>query len=179
MSTRSRWVLVLGIIAVMSSVACAGTSSGPVLTIDAITAATTETDSARMSMDMTLTSPPAGEVRLTLEGVTTLAVDLDDVTADMTGEVDIPGAAGHGATGAMRIVDGRIFVKGFFAQSMGLPPSDRWAEVPEDKHDSMSQLGGGAADPTDPPAALSLLQAATELYDFGVPVDVAVPTDAG
>lgn len=163
----ARWVLALGVTAVISSVACAGTSSGPVLTIDAITAATTETDSARMSMEMTLASPPAGEVRLTLEGVTTLAVDLDDITADMTGEVEVPGAAGHGATGAMRIVEGRIFVKGFFAQSMGLPSSDRWAEVPEDKHDAMSQLGAGAADPTDPTAALSVLQAATGLERVG------------
>lgn len=166
MLARSWWLLALAVTTVMSSVAC-GTSSGPVLTIDAITAATTETDSARMSMEMTLVSPPTGEVRLTVEGVTTLAVDVDDVTADMTGEVEVPGAAGHGATGAMRIVEGRIFVRGFFAQSMGLPPDDGWTEVPEDKYDSMSRLGGGAADPTDPTAALTVLQAAADLERVG------------
>lgn len=166
MCQRSMSVLLVSLVAWLLA-ACGGGPGAQALSAEAIGAATRDAGSARLTVEWSMDIPEAGEARFLMEGVTTLSHDPDRVEAEMNGTVELPGASGQRAEGAVRMVDGRVFVKGFLAEAVGLPPSEGWREVPDEKRDAMMRLGGGTGDPTDPTAVLNSLEAATGLERVG------------
>lgn len=137
----------------------------PVPEVDAISHATAQAGSARMAMDMTMVLGEAGSTRVVMEGVTTLGGAIEEVEAELEGRIELPGLSPSAAEGSLRMVDGRMFASGIFAQSLGSQP-DGWTEISGEQREAFAQLGGGM-DPTDPTAMLSSLETASDLRTVG------------
>lgn len=159
-----RSVAIVGALGMLAA-GCTG-DGPPVPAVEAISDATAQAGSARMTMEMTTSLGDAGSTSVVMEGVTTFGASMEEIESELAGRVEIPGAAGGDLEGAMRMVDGRLFVSGFFAQSLGSTATG-WVEIAGEQRDAFAQLGGGAADPTDPTALLSSLEAATDLRAVG------------
>ena len=161
--------MLLAVLAVLASGCGAATRDGPTVTVDAIADSTSAAGSARMSMTMTSTLPQIGETKIQVAGITTLDDDVEQLVAELTMTMDV-GFGNGDLESSLRLIRGRTFVRGAFAEAMGIPQAGGgWAEVDAERRDALLAMGGGApgTGPTDPTAALDALTAIAGLEPAG------------